>query len=64
MADILADDLQLLGEEEGEGVGSSSRGPAGPAGTSGRQEHGGLTEAQSFTDLMYSNNKVGMLVCQ
>lgn len=59
VADILADDLQLLGDEDGDGVPGSSRGAAGPAGTSGRQEHGGLTEAQSFTDLTYSKNKVG-----
>jgi hypothetical protein len=28
-------------------------------GAGGRQDGGGLAEAQSFTDLLYSKNKVG-----
>lgn len=69
IADVLADDLKLLGDEEAEGLGNSSsgssgRGPAAAAaGASGRQEHV-LTEAQSFTDLTYSKNKVGNSVLQ
>jgi hypothetical protein len=67
VADVLADDLGLLADEEGEGLGgsSSSSGANGSSraggsggGGSGRQEHV-LTEAQSFTDLTYSKNKVG-----
>lgn len=67
VADVLADDLGLLADEEAEGLGGSSSSSAGANGSSragggggsgGRQEHV-LTEAQSFTDLTYSKNKVG-----
>jgi hypothetical protein len=68
VADVLADDLDLLADEEGEGLGggSSSSGANGSrtgGGSSDRQEHV-LTEAQSFTDLMYSKNKVCRLSWQ
>jgi hypothetical protein len=67
LADVLAADLDLLGDDEAEGLGStaaacgaggssssSAGGKHGPA----QAERGGLTEAQSFTDLAYSKNKV------
>lgn len=80
VGDVLADDLQLLGDDDpdsaaagnasssGAGAssaggraaparGSSGTGPSGGA-AAGRPEHGGLTEAQSFTDLAFSKNKV------
>jgi hypothetical protein len=68
VADVLADDLALLADEEGEGLaggssssnganGSSRAAGGGGGGVGGRQEHV-LTEAQSFTDLTYSKNKV------
>ncbi|KAF6260876.1 WD40-repeat-containing domain protein [Scenedesmus sp. NREL 46B-D3] len=68
VADVLTDDLELLADEEGEGLaGSSSSGPNGGSraaggGGGGRQEHV-LTEAQSFTDLTYSKNKVVSAIC-
>ncbi|WIA14707.1 hypothetical protein OEZ85_003200 [Tetradesmus obliquus] len=71
VADVLADDLRLLADEEAEGLGGSSSSSAGANGSSragggggsgGRQEHV-LTEAQSFTDLTYSKNKVVSAVC-
>jgi hypothetical protein len=48
------------------GARSSAVGAAAAAGAAGgggghRQERGGLTEAQSFTDLAYSKNKVSRL---
>eukprot|EP00775_Hariotina_reticulata_P012026 gene12026-12171_t len=72
VGDILADDLQLLGDDEGEGVlgrsssgsGSRTAGNGGGGGAGGGvQEHGKLAEAQSFTDLTYSRNKVVSAIC-
>ena len=70
-------DLDLLGDEDADGLGSTAAAGAGGAvgrssmaggaaaaggggaGGGHQQERGGLTEAQSFTDLAYSKNKVG-----
>jgi hypothetical protein len=45
VTNIFVDDLSLLADDEG-------------AGATGRQDGARPTEAQSFTDLIYSKNKV------
>jgi hypothetical protein len=64
-------DLDQLGDEEPDGLAGGAAGSAagarstvagaGAAGSGGghQQERGGLTEAQTFSDLAYSKNKVG-----
>jgi hypothetical protein len=71
IADIMTADLDQLGDEEQDGLAGGAAGSAagarssvagaGAAGSGGghQQERGGLTEAQTFSDLAYSKNKVG-----
>mgnify|MGYP001807264702 CR=1 FL=1 len=71
IADIMTADLDQLGDEEPDGLAGGAAGSAagarssvagaGAAGSGGghQQERGGLTEAQTFSDLAYSKNKVG-----
>jgi hypothetical protein len=77
IADIMAADLDQLADEEAEGLaggsttaaaasvagGSKSAAAAAAQGAGGghRQERGGLTEAQTFSDLAFSKNKVCFL---
>ncbi|KAF8061413.1 bifunctional 3-dehydroquinate dehydratase/shikimate dehydrogenase [Scenedesmus sp. PABB004] len=61
VGDILADDLDQLADEEGEGLAGGGAGTGSgdtKAAGAGRAAHGGLIEAQSFTHLTYSKNKV------
>jgi hypothetical protein len=76
IADIMTADLDQLADEEAEGLAGSSTAAAAAAGGAGgsksaagaagaggghRQERGGLTEAQTFSDLAFSKNKVSFL---